>query len=176
MTEKRFLSFILTEGILLLALGLAVLMLPKVTTITFGMMLCLALILYGGYKIVNAWLTRNYSRHFALNIINGLLLVASGILLLFAPMFNLILITAVLGVYLILESVSQLAFAIQTRKNLPLWWVNILIAILQIFLGLIIIIGLRATALCIVGILFGINFVFSGLSLITMYITAMYVY
>ena len=37
MTEKRFLSYVLTEGILLTILGLAMLMLPKVTTITFGM-------------------------------------------------------------------------------------------------------------------------------------------
>lgn len=176
MTEKRFLSFVLTEGILLLALGLAILMLPKITTITFGLMLCLALIVYGGYKIINAWLTKNYSRHFILNIINGLLLTVSGILLLFAPMFNLILITSILGVYLILESISQVSFAIQTRKNLPLWWVSVLTAILQIFLGLIIIIGLPSTALFTVGILFGINFVFSGLSLISIYVAAMYIY
>ena len=58
MTEKRFLSYVLTEGILLTILGLAMLMLPKVTTITFGMMICLAFIIYGGYKAINAILTR----------------------------------------------------------------------------------------------------------------------
>ena len=62
MTEKRFLSYVLTEGILLTILGLAMLMLPKVTTITFGMMICLAFIIYGGYKAINAILTRNYNR------------------------------------------------------------------------------------------------------------------
>ena len=35
-TEKRFLSFVLVEGILSSALGLAMLMLPKITTISFG--------------------------------------------------------------------------------------------------------------------------------------------
>ena len=68
MTEKRFLSFLLTEGILLAALGLGMLILPKITTISFGLMLCLSLIIYGGYKIINAFFTRNYSRHFILNI------------------------------------------------------------------------------------------------------------
>ena len=61
MTEKRFLSYVLTEGILLTILGLAMLMLPKVTTITFGMMICLAFIIYGGYKAINGILTRSSS-------------------------------------------------------------------------------------------------------------------
>ena len=107
MTEKRFLSYVLTEGILLTILGLAMLMLPKVTTITFGMMICLAFIIYGGYKAINAILTRNYTRHFILNIILGLILMALGIFLFMAPMFNLVLITSIIGVYFLLESVSS---------------------------------------------------------------------
>ena len=118
MTEKRFLSYVLTEGILLTILGLAMLMLPKVTTITFGMMICLAFIIYGGYKAINAILTRNYPRHFILNIILGLILMALGIFLFMAPMFNLVLITSIIGVYFLLESVSTCAFAIQNRKTL----------------------------------------------------------
>ena len=69
MTEKKFLSFILTEGIVLTVLGLGMLMLPKLTTLTFGIMICIAFFVYGIYKIVNAALTRNYTRHFILNII-----------------------------------------------------------------------------------------------------------
>ena len=128
MTEKRFLSYVLTEGILLTILGLAMLMLPKVTTITFGMMICLAFIIYGGYKAINAILTRNYTRHFILNIILGLILMALGIFLFMAPMFNLVLITSIIGVYFLLESVSTCAFAIQNRKTLYFWWADIPVA------------------------------------------------
>ena len=39
MSEKRFLNFIFLEGILLTALGLCVLILPKLTSLTFGVML-----------------------------------------------------------------------------------------------------------------------------------------
>ena len=79
MTEKRFLSFVLIEGILLSVLGLGMLMLPKITTISFGLMLCLTFVIYGGYKVINAILTKNYSRHFILNVVAGLLLFAVGI-------------------------------------------------------------------------------------------------
>ena len=69
MTEKRFLRFTLLEGILLLVLGLAVLIIPKITTITLGVMVCIALFLYGVIKIFNAIMTKNYIRHYIFNII-----------------------------------------------------------------------------------------------------------
>ena len=49
MTEKKFLSFVLVEGILLMVLGIAMLILPKLTTITFGFLLSLSFIIYGGF-------------------------------------------------------------------------------------------------------------------------------
>ncbi len=176
MTEKKFLSCVLTEGILLTVLGLAMLMLPKITTITFGMMICLAFIIYGGYKAINAFLTRHYTRHFILNIILGLILVGVGLFLFTAPMFNLIIITSAIGVYFFLESISTSAFALQNRKTLYFWWANIPVAIMQFLLGLIIIVGLPSTALWIVGILAGINFLITGMILISMFIATKYTY
>ena len=175
MTEKKFLSCVLTEGILLTALGLAMLLLPKITTITFGLMLCLAFIIYGGYKAINAYMTRNYSRHFIFNMILGLILIAIGVLLYLAPMFNLILITSIIGVYFFLESISSMAFGVQNRKTLYFWWADIFVAILQFLLGLIIIVGLPSTALWVIGILAGINFLIAGMVMISMFISTRYV-
>lgn len=176
MTEKRFLSFVLTEGLLLLVLGICMLMLPKITTITFGLMLCLAFIIYGGYKVINSFLTRNYTRHFVLNMLIGLLLIAAGVFLFMAPMFSLVLITSIIGVYFIAESISSTAFAIQNRKTLYFWWADIFVSVMQFIIGLIIIAGLPSTALWIVGVLAGINFLISGAVMISMYISTKYVY
>lgn len=176
MTEKKFLSCVLTEGILLAVLGAAMLMLPKITSITFGMMICLAFIIYGGYKAINAFLTRHYTRHFILNIILGLILIGLGLFLFTAPMFNLVVITSVIGVYFLLESISTCAFAIQNRKTLYFWWADIPVAIMQFLLGVIIIVGLPSTALWVVGILAGINFLITGMIMISMFIATKYTY
>lgn len=176
MTEKKFLSCVLTEGILLAVLGAAMLMLPKITSITFGMMICLAFIVYGGYKAINAFLTRHYTRHFILNIILGLILIGLGLFLFTAPMFNLVVITSVIGVYFLLESISTCAFAIQNRKTLYFWWADIPVAIMQFLLGVIIIVGLPSTALWVVGILAGINFLITGMIMISMFIATKYTY
>ena len=175
MTEKRFLSFVLIEGILLSVLGLGMLVLPKITTISFGLMLCLTFIVYGGYKVINAILTRNYSRHFVLNIVTGLLLFLTGVFLFMAPMFNLLLITSAIGVYFILESISSIAFAVQNKNTLYFWWLAILVGVMQFLLGLIIILGLPSTALWVVGVLAGINFLVAGVVLISMYLSTKYI-
>lgn len=175
MTEKRFLSFVLIEGILLAALGLGMLMLPKITTISFGLMLCLSFVIYGGYKVINAILTRNYSRHFILNIIAGILLFFAGVFLFMAPMFNLILITSTIGVYFILESISTTAFAVQNKNTLYFWWFEIIVGLIQFILGLIIILGLPSTALWVIGILSGVNFLIAGTTLISMYLSTKYI-
>lgn len=176
MTEKKFLSFVLVEGILLMVLGIAMLILPKLTTITFGFLLSLSFIIYGGYKTINAFITRNYSRHFALNMLIGILLAVIGIFMLLAPVFSLMLITSIIGIYFILESISSTAFAVQTRKTLYFWWAAIPLGILQFILGLIILVALPSTALWVVGVLAGINFLIAGLIMISMYISTKYTY
>ena len=176
MTEKRFLSFVLMDGVLLMMLGIAMLLLPKLTTITFGLLLCLSFVIYGGYKAINAFLTRNYSRHFVLNMFIGLLLFAIGVVLFAAPVFSLMLITSIIGVYFLIESISSTAFAVQNKKTLYFWWADLLVGILQFLLGLIILIALPSTALWVVGILVGINFLIAGMVMISMYISTKYIY
>ncbi len=176
MTEKKFLSFILTEGILLTLLGLGMLMLPKLTSLTFGIMVCIGFFVYGIYKTINAFFARNYTRHFILNVVLGILLAVIGVLLFFAPRFNLILITSAIGIYFLLESISTTAFAIQTRKTLYLWWANLFVSLLQFLIGFIIIMGLPGTAFWVVGILTGINFLIAGMIMISLFISNKYVY
>lgn len=171
MTEKRFLNFVLIEGILLSVLGLGMLMLPKLTSLTFGLMICIGLVVYGVYKILHAIFTRNYERHFLLNIIIGLIIAALGIVLLSVPQMNLIIITSILGIYFLVESISNTAFAIQSRKNFYMWWVVLLLAIMQFIFGLIIILGLPMTSLWVVGMLLGINFLVAGMGFISFWIS-----
>lgn len=176
MTEKRFLNFVLIEGILLSVLGVGMLMLPKVTSLTFGLMICIGLIVYGIYKVAHAIVTRKYERHFVLNIIIGVVLAALGIVLLSLPGMNLLIITSIIGIYFLAESISNTAFAIQSRKNMYMWWVMLLAAIMQFILGLIIILGLPFSSLWVVGMLLGINFLVTGMGLISFWISNKYVY
>ena len=175
MSESRFLSGVLTEGILLLVLGLGMLILPKVTMLSFGFMMCLSFIIYGGYMVINAIITRNFSRHFLLNIIVGIILFLSGVTLFLVSVLDAMVITGLFGVYFILKSLSSSAFSIQTRKTLNFWWMCMFLAILELMFGIAVIVLLPTAALWLTGVLAGMDFIFSGMVYMNMYISTKYV-
>ena len=174
MTETRFLNFVLTESILLLCLGLGMLILPKVTMISFGFMMCLAFIAYGGYKIINAVMTKNFSRHFILDIIVGFILLINGIILFSLHIVDVMLIIGLAGVYFILKSLSSSAYTVQTRKTLNFWWMCLFLSTLELLFGIVIIIMLPSAALWFIGILTGLDFILSGVVYMNMYISTKY--
>lgn len=174
MSESKFLSYVLTESILLLCLGLGMLILPKITIISFGFMMCLSFIIYGGYKVISALLTKNFSRHVFLDIIVGLILFISGVLLFAAPIFDIMVIVGLSGVYFILKSISSSAFCVQTRKTLNFWWMCLFLAILELMFGILVIILLPSAALWLIGVLVGMDFILSGMVYMNMYISTKY--
>ena len=174
MTESRFLSFVLTESILFLCLGLSMLILPKITMISFGIMMCLSFIVYGGYKIVSSLLTKNFSRHFILDILLGLVLFADGIILYTVPVVDIMWIIGLAGVFFILKSLSSSAFMVQTRKTLNFWWMCMFLALLELLFGIVIIFLLPSAALWLIGVFVGMDFILSGIVYMNMYISTKY--
>lgn len=174
MSESRFLSCVLTESILLLVLGICMLVLPKVTMVSFGFMICLSFIIYGGYTIINALITKNFSHHFVLNIILGLILFVSGILLFTIHVLDIMIIIGLCGIYFILKSLSSSAFSIQTRKTLNFWWLSLLLAFPEFLFGIFVIIMLPSAALWLIGVIAGLDFLLSGMVLMNMYISTKY--
>ena len=174
MSESKFLSCVLTESLLMLSLGLCMLIIPKITIVSFGLMMCLSFIIYGGYKVINALITKNFSRHFLLDIIVGLLLFVSGIMLFIAPFMDVMVIIGLCGVYFILKSLSSSAFSVQTRKTLNFWWMCLFLAILEFIFGVLVIILLPSAALLLIGILAGMDFILSGMVYMNMYISTKY--
>lgn len=175
MSESRFLSGVLTESILLLTLGLGMLILPKVTMLSFGFMMCLSFIIYGGYTVINAIISRNFSKHFLLNIIVGIILFSVGVMLFAASILDVMIIIGLFGVYFILKSLSSSAFSVQTRKTLNFWWLSMFLAISELLFGIIVIILLPSAALWLIGVLTGMDFVLSGMVYMNMFISTKYI-
>lgn len=174
MAESRFLSFVLTESILLLCFGLGMLIIPKVTMISFGIMMCFSFASIGGFKVISAILTKNFSRHYVLDIFTGLILFINGILLFTAPMIDIMWTIGLAGIYFILKSLSSASFMVQTRKTLNFWWMCIFLAILELLFGFIVIVLIPSAALWLIGVLVGTDFILSGVVYMNMYISTKY--
>lgn len=164
MSEKKFLNCILTEGFILVVLALCILILPKLTSITFGVMLSGAFIAYGIYKIVHVFVNKNYGVNIFYRLFTGIWLTVIGILLLFVPKISLAWLIALTGVYFILDGIGTTAL-VSKVKNLYTFSGGKLLAAAFLFLaGTLIILGIPLMSFVMVSILCGLAFLVKGIS------------
>ena len=171
MSEKKFLNLLFIEGTLLTVLGLCVLILPKLTSVTFGVMLSSALITYGAYKIVTAFINRSYMTNIIAKIAMGVFALTLGILLLFVPKISLLWLIALIGVYFLLESICSVSFMSQIRNVFNLWGSNIFGSIILFLVGLIIILGIPLISFWAVAMLCGIGLLIKGMAKNVLYLS-----
>lgn len=168
MINKRLLNCIMLEGIMLIILSLCVLILPKLTTISYGVMLSGAFITYGIYKIVHSILNRDYGINIVFCILMGIFLTTIGILILFVPVINLFWLIALIGVYFIMESISSTVYALKLRDVYHFWGCKIVSAIVLFFAGLAIVLGIPVMSFWMVTVLSGIGLLVKGMAKLTL--------
>jgi uncharacterized membrane protein HdeD (DUF308 family) len=171
MSEKRLLNCIMIEGIMLIILSLCLLILPKLTTLSYGVMLSCTFITYGIYKIIYSIISKDSGLKMALCIAIGLFLSVIGTLILFVPKVNLLWIIALIGVYLILESISSIVYALKLRNVYHFWGCKIISAIILFIAAILIILGLPVISFFMVSVLCGIALLVKGMSKLTLSIS-----
>lgn len=166
---KRFCNTFLVEGIFISVLGLMLLVLPQLSTLALSLMISVALILAGIYKLISSVIRRDEIEKSWLSIIIALLMIGTGAYLTIRPLFNLFLLTMGVGIYFVLEGINSMVMAFESKGILKHWWVGLITGLLQFALAFIILFGLPGTALYAIGILIGINMILSGIALISVY-------
>ena len=168
MSEKRLLNFIFFEGLLLMILGLCVLILPKLTELSFGVMLSSAFIAYGLYKIVTSIINKNYISNIIWSVFIGAFILTIGILLLMVPKVSLLWLIALTGVFFLLESILSIAFMAKMRSMFNFIGCKGFAGMILFLVGLIIILGLPVMSFWMVAILSGVGLLIKGMSKITL--------
>ncbi len=164
MSEKKFLKFIFIDGLLLLVLGLCVLILPKLTSLSFGVMLSSSFITYGVYKIIVSFINRDYIPHILWSIVIGAYILTIGILLLLVPKVSLFWLIALIGIFFLLESISSTVFIAQLRTMFNFIVCKGFVALILFLIGLIIILGLPVMSFWSIAVLSGIGFLVKGMA------------
>jgi uncharacterized membrane protein HdeD (DUF308 family) len=93
----------------------------------------------------------------------------AGIVLLAWPLSGALSLTLILTVFLVLEGVVSILYALEHKRELSGRWSMMLFSgVVDLFLAAIIFAGLPGTAAWAIGLLVGINLVFGGSALIAM--------
>jgi uncharacterized membrane protein HdeD (DUF308 family) len=156
----------LIEGILLVILGFAAIVVPPLASLAVTIFLGWMFLISGIAGLALTFWGRRVPG-FWWSLISAVLGIVAGVILLARPLQGTLTLTIVVGAYFLAEGVATIMYALEHRRELSDRWNWMLFSgVLDILIAAIIIIGLPGSAEWALGLLVGINLVFGGASLI----------
>jgi uncharacterized membrane protein HdeD (DUF308 family) len=158
----------LVEGIILVILGLAAIIVPPLATLAVAIFIGWLFLISGIVGLVTTFWMR-HAPGFWWSLLSAVLGIVAGIVLIGSPVSGAISLTLVLIVFFIIEGVASIMFALEHRGELSGRWGWMLASgIVDLVLAAIIFAGLPLSAAWALGLLVGINLVFGGSALVAM--------
>lgn len=162
----------LAEGIILVILGLAAIILPPLATIAFTIIIGWIFLVSGIVGLITTFWAR-HAPGFWWSLISAIIGIAAGVVLLVWPLTGAVSLTLVLIAFFVIEGIVSIMYAIEHRNQLSGRWAWMLVSgIVDLILAVIIFLGLPGTAFWALGLLVGINMLFGGAALIAMALAA----
>lgn len=156
----------LFEGILLVVLGLAAMIVPTLASVAVTIFLGWLFLISGIAGLaVTFWARRMPG--FWWSLVSAVLAIGAGIVLLARPVQGTLTLTIVVGAYFLAEGVTTIMYALEHRRELSARWSWMVVAgLMDILIATIVIAGLPGSATWAIGLLVGINLLFGGATLI----------
>jgi uncharacterized membrane protein HdeD (DUF308 family) len=155
-------AWFLALGILLILFGFAVILFPVAGTFAVEILFGIVLLIAGLTQVVLAFQARKWEG-FLFTFLAGLLYLVVGLLLLVYPLQGVATLTLLLGLALIIGGVFKIGLAFKTKLDVYWEWLAF-DGIISLLLGALILGGWPSDSIWVIGLLFGIDLIFSGLS------------
>jgi uncharacterized membrane protein HdeD (DUF308 family) len=162
----------LAEGIVLMLLGCAALLLPLIAGLAITVLFGWLFLLLGAFGLATTFAMR-HAPGFWWSLVSGILTILLGGFLLFFPGIGLISLTYLLIAFFIAEGIVTIMYALEHRRELTQRWGWMLLSgVIDLFVAVIILIGLPGSFAWALGLIVGINLLFGGASMIAMALAA----
>jgi uncharacterized membrane protein HdeD (DUF308 family) len=159
---------LLVEGIILVILGAAAIIIPPVASLAVTIFLGWLLMVSGIVGLITTFWMRN-APGFWWSLLSAVISIIAGGLLVGWPVSGLLSLTFVLIVFFIVDGIATIMYALDHRRELSGRWGWMLASgLIDLVLAAVIIAGLPGTAAWAIGLLVGINMVFGGFGMIAM--------
>jgi uncharacterized membrane protein HdeD (DUF308 family) len=158
----------LTEGVVLFILGLLAIIVPPIATFAVEVLIGWLLLMSGIVGLI-ATLRMAGAPGRGWSLASAVLGIVAGIVLLAWPLSGAVSLTLILTVFLTLEGLVSILYALEHKRELSgRWGLMLFSGVVDLLLAGIIFAGLPGTAAWAIGLLVGINLVFGGSALIAM--------
>jgi uncharacterized membrane protein HdeD (DUF308 family) len=148
-------------GIGLAIFGVAAISAPLMATMGIVTLIGILMIVAGAAHVVSAFASAKWSGVF-LSIVIGILYAVIGFFILENPLESAVGITLLLGAFFCVSGIFRIVFAL--RERFPTWGWALLNGAVTLLLGIIIWRQFPESALWLIGLLVGIDFIFTGWS------------
>jgi uncharacterized membrane protein HdeD (DUF308 family) len=156
------------EGIVLLVLGAAAIIVPAVATLAYAIFIGWLFLIMGAVGLATTFRMRQ-APGFWWSLLSAALAIAVGVALIGWPFRGEVSLTLLLIAFFLIEGIASIMYALEHRRELSGRWGFMLVSgIIDLILGGIIFVGLPETAMWAIGLLVGINMLFGGAALIAM--------
>jgi uncharacterized membrane protein HdeD (DUF308 family) len=171
-TVREHWKAFLVEGILLVVVGLAAMIVPPLASLAVTIFLGWMFLISGIAGLALTFWARQMPG-FWWSLVSAALALLAGLVLLARPVQGTLTLTIVVGAYFLAEGVATIMYALEHRRELSERWSWLLFSgLMDILIAFLIISGLPGSAEWAIGLLVGINLVLGGASLVGMALAA----
>lgn len=160
-------SWVILEGMVFLLIGVAGITFPYAMTIAIEQVLGI-LCVVGGVFALGGVFFGGGAGHRLSGALSGILLIATGVVLIMWVKAGVLALTMVLAVLFIVEGVFCIVAALAKKGTLPQWWMLLLNGVVAIVLGCMLYAQWPSSAAWAIGLLYGINMIFGGATFLAM--------
>jgi uncharacterized membrane protein HdeD (DUF308 family) len=154
----------MVAGVLSLLGGVVAIVLPNIASVATAIFIGWLLVFASAMYVVDAFATRDRTR-MALRLVLAVLSLVAGVYLLVAPLDGTFTLTVVLAMWFVAIGVARIVIGIADR-DAPARGMVVLSGVLDLLLGLLIALELPESASWAVGLIVGVDLVFTGALLI----------
>ncbi len=157
-------SSLMWIGILMAVVGAIAILFPFAATVTTNYMAGFLFLFSGVLGVWHSFSIKGTGPFFGA-LLMGLITIVAGVFLISNPLEGILILTLTVGIVFIFEGAYQIFAAFELRPTKGWGWM-LVSAIISIAAGLLIVSKLPGTSLFVLGLVMGINFLSTGISMI----------
>lgn len=158
---RRHWGWLLAFGIVQLIAGAFAIATPTLASLVAVALFGWLMLASAVFQIIHAVRVRRW-KGFLLHLLGGVLYAAAGILALLNPFSGMLALTLVVAALFLADGVLRIALAMSVRQQQEGWGWMLAGGLASVILGGMLLFGMPATAMWALGLLLGINLMFSG--------------
>lgn len=167
-TSEKSSVWTMFQGVLLIICGALAILFPLLATIAVEQVFAALLLIVGGYALAAALGKKSGGTvHRIVSILWAALTLATGLLLVFKVIAGVAMLTILLASYFAAQGIMTLLASVKFRGS-QAFWMMVLNGIVSVVLAWMLFRGFPGSAVWALGLLLGINLIFSGAVFISM--------